>query len=173
MSAALPFSDRSLASGEAASVLEQIGQLRVDLVSYALRRGARGRPDAEDAAQEAICRALERSVSGGYFEAWLHVVARNFVADDLRYKRRFQATEPGEELAGSEIDELGRIEDADVIRVVQSAIFSLPPKQRRAVQAIAGGETVAQFSTREGISRRSVEGHLRRARLNLRRLFTD
>lgn len=147
---------------------QQLARVRGSLIRHARRRGASCPQDAEDAAQEAICRALERRVDADHLEAWLYVVTGNLVMDILRYRRRVKADVTPDEVHLSGRDLFDEIEDAEIARVAQMLIVDLPVPQKGVLLAIFKGETIRQYAAQDGGSVRSAEGHLTRARKSLR-----
>lgn len=147
---------------------QQLARVRVSLIRHARRRGASCPQDAEDAAQEAICRALERRVNTEHFEAWLHVVTGNLVMDMLRQKKRINMPNFDDEYESLGTDLLAEVENAEMALSALTLILALPPKQKEVLLAILAGETARQYAIRLGTSVRSAEGDLRRARISLR-----
>lgn len=156
-----------------AHVLDLEVLVKQDLARYAVCRGSRVE-DAEDIVQEAICRALvhfDRS-SGSPLEAWVKLVIRRLVIDH----RRSEATE--KRLASKlprqvVFDPCDDVVDRALARYADVLLDQLPIAQRDILIAIYDGESVAQIASRMGRSVRSVEGHLRRARSNLRILLSS
>lgn len=146
------------------------GPILPGLLSHARRRGAINVEDAEDAVQEAICRSLERDMSGDALTRWLYVVTRNLVVDRHRGQKRLQdpASRRDQDVLTSD-PLMEEIEDADVARSIQQIVQRLPGLQREVLQAVCSGRTVAEFALARGISVRAAEGHLRRARKVVRR----
>lgn len=145
------------------------------LYRYVSRRCGGDRAMAEDITQETWLRAVGAWRADGIPAspiAWLTTVARNLLHNQLR-RRPFLPLEavPTERLAASSReDDAG--DRAELAAVVNGALARLP-----AGQSVLLAEyhferrRVAELALARGISERAVEGRLRRARLNLRRLL--
>jgi DNA-directed RNA polymerase specialized sigma24 family protein len=132
------------------------------LVAHAIRRGATVE-EAQDAAQEAICRLLQQEDMPQNLMAWLYTVVGRIVAD-FRNRRRVPKLSP--DICADPTNEvLDRLWAQSLAEVVDG----LPPPQRDVLVAVIAGESTHGFATRRNITLRSAEGHLRRARKVMRR----
>lgn len=153
---------------------EDLTRLRKHLVTHASRRGAP--QDAEDTAQEALCRALARQpeLDRERIDGWLKVVAKNVATDahrtqarlhDLRLRLAHRHS-PHDDHSDEVLDEI-------LAQQAAAAVESLPPVQREVLTSLASGNTIAEIASHKKISLRAVEGHLRRARQNVRRWMSQ
>lgn len=134
---------RALADSEEA--LEEIAK-RYWPRFYRVALGILSRPaDAEDAAQDALIRLLER-LSGfdpakGAFASWAYRLAVNVAVDRLRERRRGGVTVALESVAprsGGE-DPARDVAEQETLELVRAAIAELP-EQQRAVISLRDGE---------------------------------
>ncbi|HJS26872.1 MAG TPA: sigma-70 family RNA polymerase sigma factor [Actinomycetota bacterium] len=124
------------------------------------------RPAAEDAVQEALLRAWERSEEGEEIDslnAWVTTVAMNLARSGLRRLR-------SERRAKARLSGPSPARDADRAIDVERALATLPRRQREAVVL----RYYLQFDTREvgralGIDEGTVKSTLSRARAALAR----
>lgn len=133
----------------------------------------RNREDAEDCAAEALVSVLrdDRHAGAGSAEAYMVTVARRRAVDFVR--RRARERRRDDRLAA-----VAQLNDVDVAEAVadqaeaqwlaKQAQHSLTPPALAVLAELADGATVEQVATRLGLSRRSVESHLLRARRTLR-----
>lgn len=127
---------------------------------------------AEDVVQETWMRAIRDWRVSGIPDrpgAWLRVVARNLVLNELRRRvpislELVEAIEPAASSNG------GAPRRDEVASLVAGALAQLPPWQRRLLERFHfDRRTVAEIAASLGISERAVEGRLRRARQNLKK----
>lgn len=145
-------------------------------VAFCRAAGA-GREEAEDCVQDAVV-AMLTSRSGGAAvrrpEAWLAVVARRRLVDRIRRTRAEQAALSQGLMwaahAELEQDVAEQVADRDLARWQAAALTNLPPVTQQVCQATSAGLSTGQVAEQMGISRRSVESHLTRARAFLRSL---
>ena len=127
--------------------------------------------DAEDAAQEAIVRALEApELDCEQLPGWLTRVALNLCADlgrdqrrhhkRVRYQIRQEAAEPDVESV---------VIDRAYAHAMYQEALSLPAAQRSALLMRAEGRTVDEVAEALAISPKAAESLLSRARATLRR----
>lgn len=149
-------------------VSDMLETLRPSVLSRARRRAWHA--DVEDAVQEALCRALARDdlrVDG--LEAWLGRVTANILADDgrrLRYSTPLAAEHLPEEVVPDPTEE---VIDHQTAHAMLERLSRLSEIQRDILLSLADGQSIQQIACRKGVTPRSVEGHLRRARKTLRR----
>lgn len=153
---------------------ETLTALRRRLVWHASRRGAS--QDAEDTAQEALCRALARheELDGDRIDGWLKVVAGNVATDVRRTQARLNDLRL--RLAHRRDrghDHSDHVLDVILARQAAAAVESLPQVQRDVLTSVASGRTIAEIASHTKLTRRGVEGHLRRARKNVRRWLSQ
>lgn len=146
---------------------KEIEAVRPRVLRHA-RRAASDPHKAEDAVQEAICRAISsNTVEPLRVGAWLTTVTQNILIDESRKLSR-----AAKKLAGAaeehHPDPCEEIVDADTARTAEKVMDRLNPLQREILLSVATGESVKDISARTGHSIRSVEGHLRRARSLMR-----
>ncbi|MGH2701893.1 MAG: RNA polymerase sigma factor [Actinomycetota bacterium] len=127
-----------------------------------------GRQEAEDIVQEAICRALESKISPDRLHCWLSKVVDNLRVDLFRYQDRTRrlALRLGQSERYFPIDD---VEDTLFALELGRYVGELPAIQRRVIEAIASGFSLIQVAKATASTQRSVEGHLRRARIVLRK----
>lgn len=131
---------------------------------------------AEDAVQEAFCRALERwprlVAARVDLAAWLFVVARNAARDARRRSARWvlgAVASPARDTASLEE---GVETDLDVERLAR-ALRRLPPPQREVILLhYYDGCSVDEIARRTGVLAGTVKSRLHRARRALRRLLS-
>lgn len=150
-------------------VCEVLEELRPDLLRRA-RRSAWHRHDAEDAVQEALCRALARDdlrIEGLY--AWLGRVTTNILVDNGR-RGRYSTPIAADDLPEEPVpDPADDVIDHEMARGMIDRLSQLSDIQRDILLCVADGQSIQEIACRRGITPRSVEGHLRRARKTLRR----
>jgi RNA polymerase sigma factor (sigma-70 family) len=148
----------------------------VKAVAHCRAAGA-GKEEAEDCVQDAVVDMLTSRSAGAAVrrpEAWLTVVARRRLVDCIR-RRRAEQTALYQGLAwvaqiAPEQDVAESVADRDLARRQVAALADLPPVTQEVCQATSAGLAVGQVAEEVGISTRSVEAHLTRARTFLRSL---
>jgi RNA polymerase sigma factor (sigma-70 family) len=136
-------------------------------------RVLRQRDDAEDCAHDALLAALDRPelLDGARREeGWLTVVARRRAVDHIRRQTRAGAlvhsfSDPDERLAPDFCDDIASRLAAQVLA---EDIAELPPGTQSVLRQLAGGGTTADAALALGITKRSADSHLHRARRHLR-----
>lgn len=131
---------------------------------YARSKGL-GFDDAEDVAQETLCRALERRIGLDCLLPWSIAVAGNLIAD---HHRRSSKLARAVIAAHPTSDPIEDVDDALWGREIARLVNGLPRKQAEILLKVAEGATVPELAPAMQASRRAVEGHLRRARRHLR-----
>ncbi|MCK2236617.1 MULTISPECIES: RNA polymerase sigma factor [unclassified Crossiella] len=139
-----------------------------------IRAAGASKEQAEDCVQDAVVDLL----AGAHRtpverpEAWLTTVSRRRFVDQLRRRRREQTalarSDAQTRITGSDPSEA--IADRDQARWMAAALDELPSTTREVVQRAGAGMPPEQIATELGLSARSVESHLTRARRLLRRL---
>ena len=125
-----------------------------------------GDPDqAEDLAQEAFFRLLDRGATGtdAGLRSWLFMVATNLVRDRSRTRetrRRILSGFPPPEKVRSPDQDLARAED---IRRVRKALECLSPRDREMLLLRQEGFSYREIAEVAGVSHRSVGTILARA----------
>jgi RNA polymerase sigma factor (sigma-70 family) len=133
------------------------------------QRASRDADRAEDAVQEAICRAIynNNKLEPRRVGAWLTTVANRILIDESRRSSR-----AAHRLAGlaeeHHPDPAEEIVDTDTADAAREAMARLSPVQREVLYSVAAGDSIRDISVKTGLSIRSVEGHLRRARQLMR-----
>ena len=131
------------------------------------------RDDAEDCAAEAIVAVLQddRHTSATSIEAFMVTVARRRAVDFVRRRaserRRDTRLAGFAEARGVDIAE-AVADQAEARWLANEALTSLTPGAHAVLAQLADGATVVETARRLGLSRRSVESHLLRARRALR-----
>lgn len=149
----------------------------LDPVHRYLSRLSGSSADADDLSQETFLRVWQRA--GSYrpgtvaFTTWLHRVAHNLAVDAAR-RRREQTGVSLDLVEDEHADPATRAADDESARRLDGAIAALPPNQRAALLLCQ----VQGFSNRDagailGVSVRSLESLLARARRNLRQTLLD
>ena len=131
------------------------------------------RDDAEDCAHDALLVALDRPelIDGARREeGWLAVVARRRAVDHIRRRTRAGALthsfgDPDQRLASDFSDDVASRLAA---RVLADDIRELPEATQSVLQHLAAGGTTADAAQALGITKRSADSHLHRARRHLR-----
>lgn len=131
------------------------------------------RDDAEDCAHDALLVALDRPelIDGARREeGWLAVVARRRAVDHIRRRTRAGALthsfgDPDQRLASDFSDDVASRLAA---RVLAEDIRELPEATQSVLQHLAAGGTTADAAEALGITKRSADSHLHRARRHLR-----
>ncbi|GAA2783811.1 RNA polymerase sigma factor [Crossiella cryophila] len=139
-----------------------------------IRAAGASKEQAEDCVQDAVVDLL----AGAHRtpverpEAWLTTVSRRRFVDQLRRRRREQTalarSDAQTRITGSDPSEA--IADRDQARWMAAALDELPSTTREVVQRAGAGLSHQQIAAELGLSARSVESHLTRARRLLRRL---
>ncbi|WP_346130591.1 sigma-70 family RNA polymerase sigma factor [Lentzea roselyniae] len=132
------------------------------------------RAEAEDCAHEAVLVLLARQGAGERIDSpasWLVVVAYRQAIDHMRRSGRECAALGRLTVRDGDVptpDEV--VTDRALARWLAGAVDTLPPMTRRVCLAMADGSTITQAAADLGLTRRSVESHLTRARRFLRGL---
>lgn len=147
-------------------------QLRAVLVARLRAMGASA-ADAEDCVQEALVEGWSKSSAGdraGDRVAWLAAVARNKYVDAVRRRARetsvglAPADAPDRVAEGPEDQVVGRAH----ARFLVGRLRRLPPVTQEVCHAVGGEVNRSELASSLGLSSRSVESHLTRARRLLR-----
>lgn len=155
-----------------ADLSEALEAIRPRLLRYA-KRATWHAHDAEDAVQEALCRAMSHAdlrLEG--LPAWLSRVTTNILVDYGRRQRHSTLvadTSLPEEPVPDPADD---VVDRQMARSMLDLVLRLSDNERDILLLLAAGESVQRIACRTGATSRSVEGHLRRARKKLRRCAT-
>ncbi|MGW6139279.1 RNA polymerase sigma factor [Streptomyces sp. NPDC055140] len=134
------------------------------------RRGSMSAEDAEDAVHEAMLRAVERpELDGERLGDWLRTVTVRLCAD--RYQQVRREVEAGRRAmaataGAAPLDEV--VCDRDEARWLARRSGELPARQAEALRLRAEDLDVGQVARRMGLSYRTVESLLARARRTLR-----
>jgi RNA polymerase sigma-70 factor (ECF subfamily) len=160
-----------IARSDSAAVREMIARKLPRLLALAARILG-DRVEAEDVAQEAFLRIWRRAArwetGRARFDTWLYAVTVNLCRDRLRRRREVYAAElPETADLGSVPDR--ELHDRDNTRAVESALATLPERQREAIvlqyyEELSNIEAAAVM----GISIEALESLLARARRKLR-----
>lgn len=165
--------------GDEQAFVELMGRYKRPILNFAYR--FLGNADAaDDVAQEVFIKAyrgLPRYASGrgAQLSTWLFQIARNAAIDALRRRQRNPAHPGAGDQAGVLEATAGRssvpaeVSSRELAGQIEAAVTSLPEEQRTAiVLAEYEGLSAAGIAAVMGTTRRSVEGHLYRARQTLR-----
>ena len=141
------------------------------LYGYVSRRVGAERTLAEDIVQETWLRAVNSWRNKGIPNrpsAWLVRVARNLLVSHFR-RRRPDVVDPNElDMA----DERIAPETLSSAAIVNWGLSKMKRKQAELIEAFHfEGKTIREIAQQSGHSERAVEGRLRRARENLRKLL--
>jgi RNA polymerase sigma-70 factor (ECF subfamily) len=146
-------------------------------VFEAARRMLRSEHLAEEAVQEVFLR-MWRKREGlrdvGSFDSYLFISVRNHVLNVLRSTaaRMERPGTPCEGVADEGMSVEGRLQQKDLLSLLDEAVNGLPPQQRIAFRlAHQSGLGVNDIGMAMGISRNSVRTHLARALQTLRGQF--
>ena len=131
------------------------------------------RDDAEDCAHDALLAALDRPElldTARRQEGWITVVARRRAIDHIRRKTRTSALshsfgDPDQRLVPDFSDDVASRLTAQVLA---EDIAELPATTQSVLRHLAGGGTTADAAQALGITKRSADSHLHRARRHLR-----
>jgi len=135
--------------------------------------------DAEDCVQDAFVAALERGRADepdlADPGAWLSVVSRRRAVDHVRRRVRERAAMPRlaariDAVEASATDD--RVLDAIEAEQLVTTLHGLPPTTQRVVDLVGKGATTGETAAVLGLTARSVESHVQRARRFLRRQRT-
>jgi len=163
-------------------VTDELGQAFRDDYGRLVARSRRvldSPEDAEDCVQDAFVAALERGRADGPDladpGAWLSVVSRRRAVDHVRRRVRERAAVPRlaarlDAVDASETDD--RVLDAMEAEQLVTALHGLPPTTQRVVDLVGKGATTGEAAAALGLTARSVESHVQRARRFLRRQRT-
>lgn len=134
------------------------------------RKAGATREEADDCAQEALLAAL-RAKGTGYAvsAAWVRTVAYRRFVDLVRRRSR----ERSGALAGPETDRTQEGPEDVVVRRLHArwltdALEELPVVTRSVCEGVSQGDDIDTLAHRHGLTRRSIESHLTRARRTLR-----
>lgn len=145
-----------------------------DHLARVARRRTTSWVDAEDAAQEAIVRALEApELDCEQLPGWLTRVAMNVCADAGRDQRRHHKRvryQVIQEAAEPDVESV--VVERAYARAMYSEAMALPPAQRAAMLLKAEGRSVMEVAEALAISPKAAESLLSRARATLRRAAT-
>lgn len=160
-----------VARNDAAAVREIVGRKLPRVLALAVRVVG-DRVEAEDIAQETfirIWRQAPRWESGrARFDTWLYGVALNLCRDRLRRRRILYTAEPPDMVDPGPLPDHG-IHGDDAARMVESALATLPERQREAIvlqyyEELSNSDAAAVM----GISVEALESLLARGRRSLR-----
>jgi len=149
---------------------------RLDCSSGGIRRAA-----AEDVAQEAFVRAMQRADAfdprRGTVAAWLLRIARNLAIDRLRL-RRPDLLPPGRLAALDVVSDGLSVEDGAVVSAaaaeIRAALRQLPVEQSRAVLLAASyGHTAEEISQLEDIPLGTAKTRIRLGLRKIRAVLVD
>ena len=129
------------------------------------------RDDAEDCASEALLTALDGAGLSGVAnaEAWLVTVAKRRAMDQLRRRVRHRSRLASVVEDDHAPDVAEGVADASEARWLRRhAAETLTPAARTVLDVVVDGGSVDDAAARLGITRRSAEAHLHRARVSLR-----
>jgi RNA polymerase sigma-70 factor, ECF subfamily len=166
---------RRVAAGDAAACRFLVDRELPAIVAFAYRMLA-SRSDAEDIGQECFLRlwkAAPKWRPDARVRTWLHRVARNLCIDRIRARKPSDPIE-AMELAADGPGPSGVLHERQVARVVDTAVASLPERQRLAVALVHFQE----FSNIEAakmmdVSVEALESLLARGRRALRGALED
>ncbi|MEU4742419.1 sigma-70 family RNA polymerase sigma factor [Actinosynnema sp. NPDC023658] len=155
-------------SGDLATAVEQ--------VIRRLRQQGLSRADAEDCAHEALLALLIRQTDPNAepivtVRAWLTSVAQRKLVDQARravLEQRTLAHPRTAVPAASDPAEI--VSDRAFAGWLAQALDELPEDTRRVCRSVAAGASIDDIAARSGLTRRSVQSHLTRARSLLRHL---
>lgn len=148
----------------------ELARLRVAAFRRCRQAGAT-REDADDCAQEALLATLRARTSASISVAWIRTVAYRRFVDLVRRRSR----ERSGGLPSSETDRTQEGPEDLVVgqlhaRWLTSTLEELPLLTRQVCEAVGQGDDVGTLADRYGLTRRSIESHLTRARRALRQL---
>ena len=148
----------------------------VDQVIRRLRQQGLSRADAEDCAHEALLALLIRQTDPDAepitaVRAWLTLVAHRKLVDRIRRAdlERRTLTHPRTAVPTAS-DPADVVTDRAMAGWLAKALDELPEDTRRVCRSVAAGISVEDIAARSGLTRRSVQSHLARARSLLRHL---
>jgi RNA polymerase sigma-70 factor (ECF subfamily) len=130
-----------------------------------------GRPDAEDAVQQAFLRLYESRAQYDpkwRLSTWFYRILTNACVDELRRRRPLI---PLEEWDGTSVEGSDHIvERSEMDRLLRAALTAVPLEARIVLTLYyADGKRYHEIGAIRGISVNTVKTHLRRGRLALRR----
>jgi RNA polymerase sigma-70 factor (ECF subfamily) len=172
--------DAALLTGVAKGEAKAFGELvqrHLSAVLATARRIVRDEAEAEDIAQEAFLKLWNNAAvlqSGDYgLRPWLSRVASNLAIDWLRRSKRFDVTDELPEQADPPL-QLRQLETAEVTGRVETALASLPARQRVAVSLFHFDElSQRDVAALMELSEDALESLLARGRRRLRELLKD
>jgi RNA polymerase sigma-70 factor (ECF subfamily) len=156
-------------------IAEVYDQTMRRLYRFVSRRCGADRALVEDIVQEVWLRAVAAWRKQGVPhapEAWLIAVARNLVVTYYRRQRLLPLdANVSVELVLTAV-ERGGTESLDVERLIHWSLARLPERQARLLEAFhLERRPVAELAREFRLSDRAIEGRLRRARIDLRRVI--
>ncbi|MFI5915226.1 RNA polymerase sigma factor [Dactylosporangium sp. NPDC051541] len=137
-------------------------------VTLFLMRNGTDLTDAEDATQEAMCRARERWERIRHPGAWVRTVAIRIHADQAvrEARERRHQEHAGREPSAAEIT----LFDDDE-RLVINLLRQLPERQRHVMAWIYDGYSIAEIAAIMDVSTSTIRSHLRHARSRLKQVL--
>jgi RNA polymerase sigma-70 factor (ECF subfamily) len=141
--------------------------------AYAARRCSGQRELAEDVTQEVWLRAVRDWRRNGAPDnpiGWLTTVARNLILNHLRRREgvSLDLVSPAEVLAAVENNTVS--DSAEIVALVSQALTRLPNAEARLLESYHYDRCkMSQLAQAHGLSERTIERRLRRARERLRR----
>lgn len=133
---------------------------------------------AADLTQETYLRIADRTDLDKIdnIKAYLFRIANNLALDHLRSRTRQLKREGGElneDIASTDPEPETILADQQQIEFLQQAIVTLPPKCREVfLLCRVEGKSYAEVAAELSISRRTVESHIRKAMIHIRKQFT-
>lgn len=150
---------------------EELARRHLPLVVRLVRRYV-SETDAEDVAQRALMRALEKLDSfrrESTFRSWVHRIAVNLALNHIRDHKREVASEVDEVDLITNTLGTARLVAREARARLLRAVEELPPKQRESVELrLFGDLSFADVATRMGISEDSAKANFHHAMKRLR-----
>lgn len=129
--------------------------------------------DAEDCAQEALvalhAKLREPGDEIGDATSWLIAVAHRRYLDLCRRRTKERSLEPRHGEPAAPGPDVRVVAQSEAVRLLTS-LSELPATTQQVCHSVAGGHSVTETANTLALSRRSVEAHLFRARLWLKRV---
>lgn len=153
------------------------GQLRPAILHYVLKRIGRDHADdAEDLVQDVFCQLLSYDVilDEDRLTGLVYKVARNLVIDYLRHHAYWEAARAyfQHHISGMSRCTEEQLTLNELERLEMRAVARMPEKKARVYYLyVHEGQPVQEISRLFGISRRTVENHIFRARYDLHRII--